>query len=68
MFIGHFAIAFILIILFPQVPVWVPLVGVSFPDLLWGVLILVRKEEVVVNKDSPLQRSIVFKSTRILTP
>ena len=61
MFIGHFAIAFILIILFPQVPVWVPLVGVSFPDLLWGVLILVRKEEAVVSKDSPLQRSIVFK-------
>jgi len=61
LFVGHFAIAFLLIFLFPQVPVWVPLVGVSFPDLLWGVLILLGKEEVSVSKDSPLQRSIVFK-------
>lgn len=60
MFIGHFAIAFVLILLFPQVPVWVPLVGVSFPDLVWGVLVLLRKE-VIIDKDSPLQKAIVFK-------
>ena len=61
MFVGHFAIAFVLILLFPQVPIWVPLVGVSFPDLLWGVLVLAGKEEVVVDKTSALQKSIVFK-------
>lgn len=61
MFVGHFAIAFVLILLFPQVPIWVPLVGVSFPDLLWGVLILLRREEVVIDKENPLQKAILFK-------
>jgi len=61
LFVGHFAIAFALILIFPQVPVWVPLVGVSFPDLLWGVLVLLGKEEVSVSRDSPLQKSLVFK-------
>ena len=61
LFIGHFAIAFALVLLFPQVPVWVPLVGVSFPDLLWGVLVLLRKEEVTIDRDSPLQKSIQFR-------
>jgi len=61
LFVGHFAIAFVLLLIFPQVPVWVPLVGVSFPDLLWGVLVLLGKEEVLVTRDSPLQKSIVFK-------
>lgn len=60
LFIGHFAIAFVLILLFPHVPVWVPLIGVSFPDLLWSVLIWARKEEVVVEREKPLQRSIIF--------
>jgi len=61
LFVGHYAIAFVLIFLFPQVPVWVPLVGVSFPDLLWGALVLLGREEVSVSRDSPLQKSIVFK-------
>jgi len=61
LFIGHYAAAFVLIFLFPQVPVWVPLVGVSFPDLLWSLLVLAGKEEVVVDKDSPLQKAVVFK-------
>jgi len=61
LFVGHFAIAFALILIFPQVPVWVPLVGVCFPDLLWGVLVLLGKEEVSVSRDSPLQKSLVFK-------
>jgi hypothetical protein len=61
MFIGHFAMAFVLILLFPHVPVWVPLIGVSFPDLLWSVLVWARKEEVVIEKESPLQRSIIFR-------
>ena len=53
--------AFVLILLFPHVPVWVPLIGVSFPDLLWSVLVWARKEEVVIEKESPLQRSIIFR-------
>jgi hypothetical protein len=61
LFIGHFAIAFVLILLFPHVPVWVPLIGVSFPDLLWSVLVLARREEVVIEKDTPLQKAIVFR-------
>ena len=61
MFIGHFAVAFVLILLFPHVPVWVPLIGVSFPDLLWSVLIWARKEEVVIEKENPLQKSIIFR-------
>lgn len=61
MFIGHFAIAFLLIVLYPHVPALVPLVAVSFPDLLWAILIWAKKEEVVVDKNNSLQSSIVFK-------
>lgn len=42
-------------------PVWVPLVGVSFPDLLWSILVFAGKEEVVLDKNSPLQRAIQFR-------
>ncbi len=40
---------------------WVPLVGVSFPDMLWAILVFVGKEEVVVDKNSPLQKAIEFR-------
>jgi hypothetical protein len=61
LFIGHFGIAFLLIVLFPHVPVWVPLVAVSFPDLLWAILIWAGKEEVIIDKNNSLQSAIVFK-------
>jgi hypothetical protein len=61
LFVGHFAIAFVLIFLFPQVPIWVPLVGVSFPDLLWSVLVFAGKEEVVPDKNNPLQKAVQFR-------
>jgi len=61
LFVSHYAIAFALVLLFPQVPIWVPLIGVSFPDLLWGVLVLLGIEEVSISRDSPLQKAIVFK-------
>ncbi|HTY53539.1 MAG TPA: hypothetical protein VMB35_10160 [Methanomicrobiales archaeon] len=61
MFIGHFAVAYILIALFPQVPVLVPLIGVSFPDLLWPFLILAGVEKVRIDPGTPLQRDIVFE-------
>jgi hypothetical protein len=62
MFIGHFAVAYLLIALFPAVPPLVILCGVSFPDLLWPVLVLTGKETVAVSPDSPLQNTIRFTS------
>jgi membrane-bound metal-dependent hydrolase YbcI (DUF457 family) len=61
MFIGHFAIAFLLARLFPQVPVLIPLIAVSFPDLVWPFLIFAGIEKVKVNPDSPLQKYLVFE-------
>lgn len=60
MFIGHFAIAFFLAGLFPQVPFLIPLIAVSFPDLVWPFLIFAGVEKVKVNPDSPLQKYLVF--------
>jgi hypothetical protein len=62
MFIGHFAVAYILIALFPGIPPLVPLIGVSFPDLLWPVLVFLGIEKVKIDPASPRQDSIVFLS------
>lgn len=62
MFIGHFAIAFLLGSLIPGVPILVPLVGVAFPDLLWPVLVFAGVEKVKFDKSKPLQKDIVFES------
>ena len=61
MIIGHFAVAFLLIFLFPQVPIWVPLLGVSFPDVLWGILLLVRREEVAADSSGQSPNGLVFR-------
>jgi hypothetical protein len=61
MFVGHFAIAFLLWRLFPQVPLPVILIAVSFPDLLWSVLVPAGVEKVRINPDSPLQKFVVFE-------
>src|SRR5437016_7201624 len=61
MFVGHFAIAFLLWRLFPQVPLPVVLIAVSFPDLLWSSLVPAGVEKVRLNPDSPLQKFIVFE-------
>ncbi len=61
MFVGHFAIAFLLWRLFPQVPLPVVLVSVSFPDLLWSLLVPAGLEKVRINPDSPLQKFIIFE-------
>ena len=60
MFVGHFAIAFLLGYLFPGVPLWVALVGVSFPDLLWAVFVPLGLEELKVDPNNPLQSSLRF--------
>jgi len=62
MFIGHFAVAYILISLFPGVTPLVPLSGVSFPDLLWPFLVFAGIEKVSVNPKTPLQKGIMFLS------
>src|SRR2546422_9012693 len=61
MFVGHFAIAFLLWRLFPQVPLPVVLIAVSFPDLLWSLLVPAGVEKFRINPDSPLQKFIVFE-------
>ena len=60
MFIGHFAIAFVLTRLLPQVSILVPVIAVSFPDLLGPHLVLAGVEKVGIDKDSPLQKHIAF--------
>lgn len=62
MYIGHFAIAYILIQFFPGVPPLVPLIGVSFPDILWPIFILFGLEKAEINPDSPLQKYVKFTS------
>lgn len=59
MFIGHLAGAELLHAVFPETPVWVSLVGVGFPDLLWGVTVLAGVERAEMGT-SPLQRDIKF--------
>jgi hypothetical protein len=61
MFIGHFAVAFLLWRLFPSVPLPVMLVSVSFPDLLWSLLVPAGLEKVRINPDNPLQKFVVFE-------
>lgn len=62
MFIGHFAVAYILIALFPGIPPLIPLLGVSFPDLLWPVLVFTGIEKVKVDPATPRQVRLVFLS------
>jgi hypothetical protein len=61
MFVGHFAVAFLLWKLFPQVPLPVILIAVSFPDLLWSILVPAGIEKVRINPDSPLQKFVIFE-------
>lgn len=59
MFIGHLAGAELLHAVVPDVPSYVSLIGVGFPDLLWGVTILAGLETARMGT-SPLQRDIEF--------
>jgi hypothetical protein len=62
MFIGHFAVAYVLIRLFPGVSPIIPLLGVSFPDLIWPFLIFLGIEKVSIDPGSPFQKDIKFTS------
>ena len=61
MFIGHFAVAFLLWEIFPQVPLPIILVAVSFPDLLWSLLVPAGIERVKINANSALQKFVIFE-------
>jgi hypothetical protein len=60
MFVGHVAGAEILHQISPDTPLWVPLIGVGFPDLLWGTLVLAGIERAEIDPNSPLQKDIRF--------
>jgi hypothetical protein len=60
MFIGHFSPAELLLRLNKTVPVLPIAIGVSYPDLLWSVLVWFKKEEVEINAKNPLQNKIKF--------
>jgi len=64
MYIGHYAAAAALLALVPEphaAAVVVPVaVGVAWPDLVWPVLVLARREKVTVDPVDPLQRSVRF--------
>ncbi len=62
MFIGHYAVAYLFIALVPGIPPLIPLIGVSFPDLLWPVLILAGVEKARVDPSSARQNNIGFVS------
>lgn len=60
MFVGHFGVANALIGAFPKVPPLVAYTGVSFPDLLWGGLVLAGVETVHVDPESAMQTRTNF--------
>lgn len=62
MFIGHFALAYLIMYLCPGVPPLIPLIGVSFPDLLWPVLVFAGIEKADIKPGSPRQDTLVFQS------
>lgn len=62
MFIGHFAVAYVFIRLFPGIPPIIPLLGVNFPDLLWPALVMAGIEKLSIDPNSPLQNHIKFTS------
>ena len=62
MYIGHYAAAAALVTAFPDSPIAPAAIGVAWPDLVWPVLVLTRRERVMVSRNDPLQRSIRFDS------
>lgn len=61
MVIGHFSVAELLLDINRSVPALPVLIGVSWPDLVWPFLIFSKKEEVVVDPNSPLGSHTKFK-------
>ena len=62
MFVGHVAVAFALLAAVPSVGPLPALLGVSFPDLLTGLLVLLGVEDIQPDPDSPRFRDVDFRS------
>lgn len=62
MFVGHVTVAFALLAVVPSVGPLPALLGVSFPDLLTGVLVLLGVEDIQPDPDSPRFRDVDFRS------
>lgn len=62
MYIGHYAAAGVLLAAAPSVPVFPIAVAVAYPDLLWPLLVYLKKERVKLNPKTPLQKTIKFSS------
>jgi hypothetical protein len=60
MVVGHFGIAELLLDINKTIPVLPVLIGVSYPDLVWPVLIMSKKEEVRVDPSTPLGSATRF--------
>lgn len=61
MFVGHFGVGTLLVRAFPSVSPLYAYGGVSFPDLLWGVLAGTGIERVRVDPASALQERVEFQ-------
>lgn len=61
MVVGHFMVAELLLDINKTVPALPVLIGVSYPDLIWPFLIFTKKEQVVLDPDSPLGKNTKFK-------
>lgn len=62
MYIGHYAAAAAILALAPNTPVLPIAVAVAYPDLLWPLLVYLKKEKVKIPKMDPLQKAIKFTS------
>lgn len=62
MYIGHYAAAGLILTAAPQVPTIVIAIAVAYPDLLWPLLVYLKKEKVSLNPKTPLQKMIKFSS------
>jgi hypothetical protein len=62
MYIGHYTAAAAIMAAAPNTPLLPIAIAVAYPDLLWPLLVLLRKEKVKVNPMDPLQKAIKFTS------
>lgn len=60
MVLGHFGIAEGILAINKTIPALPVLIGVSYPDLVWPILVFAKKEQVRVNPKSPLGKETRF--------
>jgi hypothetical protein len=62
MFIGHYGAAELLLYADKSIPVLPVAIGVAYADLLWPILVYLKKEQVSIDPKTPLQKGIKFIS------